>query len=55
MVEEEVAGTDDDSDSLFTLADGAKAPPSWLPFALAGIGLIIVLGFALRARRQDQW
>ncbi len=40
---------------MFKLADGATAPPSWLPFALAGIGLVIVLGFALRSRRQDQW
>ena len=42
-------------DGMFTLAEGATAPPAWLPFALAGIGLVIVLGFALRSRRQDQW
>tara|TARA_Y100001963_G_scaffold150929_1_gene232890 strand:+ start:293 stop:670 length:378 start_codon:yes stop_codon:yes gene_type:complete len=45
----------EEEDGMFTLRDGAKPPPAWLPFALAGIGLAIVLGFALRSRRQDQW
>ncbi len=49
------AAPKEEEDGMFKLADGAKAPPSWLPFALAGIGLAIVLGFALRSRRQDQW
>lgn len=55
MVEEEVAAEDDDSDSMFVLADGAKAPPVWLPFALIGTAAIIILGFALRSKRKDQW
>ena len=49
------AAPEKEEDGMFKLADGAKPPPSWLPFALAGIGLVIVLGFALRSRRQDQW
>lgn len=40
---------------MLTLAEGATPPPAWLPFALGGIGLVIVLGFALRSRSRDEW
>ena len=52
MAEEEMP--DDEEGPMFKLADGAKPPPAWLPFALGGIGLAIVLGFALRSRRRDE-
>ena len=55
MVQEEVEDANDDSDSLLTLAEGAKAPPTWLPLALIGTAAVIVLGFALRSRRREEW
>ena len=52
MVEEEVEAEDG---LLPTLADGSKPPPMWLPFGLIGVGVIIMLGFALFSRRREQW
>ena len=54
MVEEEVEEQGDEAPML-RLAEGATPPPVWLPWALGGIGLTIVLGFALRSRRRDEW
>ena len=39
----------------FTLVEGATAPPAWLPYVLVGIAVVIILGFALFARRKEQW
>ena len=39
----------------FTLVEGAKAPPAWLPFVLIGAAVFIVLGFVLFSRRKEQW
>ena len=49
------AEPEEPEDGMFKLAEGAKPPPAWLPFALAGIGALIILGFAMRSRRQEQW
>ena len=45
----------DDSDTTLTLINGAEPPPMWLPFALIGAAVVIVLGFALFSRRKEQW
>lgn len=45
----------DDSDAAITLINGSQPPPMWLPFALVGAAIIIVLGFALFSRRKEQW
>ncbi len=39
----------------FTLVEGAKAPPAWLPFVLIGALVVIILGFALFSRKKEQW
>ena len=52
MVEEEVEA---EEGLMPTFANGSKAPPMWLPFVLIGVGIIIVLGFALFSKRRDQW
>lgn len=54
MAEEQVEEQSGEAPML-RLAEGATPPPAWLPFALGGIGLVIVLGFALRSRKQDEW
>ena len=54
MVEAQVEDEAADGPML-TLAEGATPPPAWLPFVLGGIGLVIVLGFALRSRSRDEW
>ena len=44
------------ADTKTKLLDGANPPPpAWLPFTLIGVGLVIVLGFALYSRRREQW
>jgi len=44
------------ADTKPKLLDGANPPPpAWLPFTLIGVGLVIVLGFALYSRRREQW
>ena len=54
MVEQQIEAEADDAPML-TLAEGATPPPVWLPWALGGIGLTIVLGFALRSRGREEW
>ena len=39
----------------FTLVEGAKAPPAWLPYVLVGAAVVIILGFALFSRKKEQW
>ena len=55
MVEREVEAEGDDGGPTPTLANGTELPPMWLPFALVGAGLLIVLGFVIFSRRRDQW
>ena len=53
--EENMAAEEAVSTGGFTLVEGAKAPPAWLPFVLIGAAVFIVLGFVLFSRRKEQW
>ena len=56
MVEEQVASEDTPDQTLgMNLREGAVAPPAWLPYALGGALIVIILGFTLFSRKRDQW
>lgn len=53
--EANLAADEELAEGGFTLVDGATPPPAWLPFVLGGVGLVIVIGFALFGRSKDPW
>ena len=52
QVDAEPEGADE---GMFTLAEGATAPPMWLLFAAGGLLVAIFAVVALRSNKEDQW